>query len=289
MRVIDIHTHGIGGYDTRAASPDDILRIAELHGSRGISEIMLAVYPSQIKTMREDMETISKSIRMQKEREETGIKEARIMGLYLEGPFLNPSRCGSLDAGIFIEPSYDKFKELTEGYEDIARIMVAAPELKGAPALIRKLSDQGVIVSMGHSDATFTEAEAGFHAGARGVTHIFNAMRGFHHREPGIAGFGLLNHEVYIEVIADPFHLHPETLELIFKTKNPERVIIVSDAVRQTGTSSGNQAITDSEGRLEGGCMTITESSKRLVQMGFGDELIMGCVTKNPQRYLAGR
>ena len=203
--------------------------------------------------------------------------------------FLNPSRCGSLDAGIFIEPSYHRFEELIEGYEDVTKIIAVAPEMKGAVALIRKLSDRGMIVTMGHSDATFAEAEAGFQAGARGITHIFNAMRGFHHREPGIAGFGLLNQDVYVEVIADPYHLHPETLKLIFRAKNHERIIIISDAVRGTGTSSGEQGLTDNTGRLMGGCMTVTESSKRLVEMGFDADLIMGCVTRNPERYLAGK
>lgn len=289
MRLIDIHTHGIGGYDTRATSPDDILRIAEIHGSHGVSEIILTIYPSPVETMRRNMETVRKAIQFQRERQTAVEKSAKIIGLYLEGPFLNPSRCGSLDAGIFIEPSYHRFEELIEGYEDVTKIIAVAPEMKGAVALIRKLSDRGMIVTMGHSDATFAEAEAGFQAGARGITHIFNAMRGFHHREPGIAGFGLLNQDVYVEVIADPYHLHPETLKLIFRAKNHERTIIISDAVRGTGTSSGEQGLTDNTGRLMGGCMTVTESSKRLVEMGFDADLIMGCVTRNPERYLAGK
>jgi N-acetylglucosamine-6-phosphate deacetylase len=310
MDIIDIHTHGIGGYDTSATSPDDILRIAGIQGFHGVSEIMLTIYPSSVKTMRQNMEVVKKAMDKQGSRSNnppipplgkggmggfesegrTGTKKsAKIIGLYLEGPFLNPSRCGALDAKIFIEPSYHSFEELIEGYEDITKIIAVAPEMKGAPALIKKLSDRGMIVTMGHSDATFAEAEAGFHAGARGITHIFNAMRGFHHREPGIAGFGLLNQDIYIEVIADPYHLHPKTLELIFGAKNPERIIIISDTVRETGTSSGNQGINDNTGRLTGGCMTITESSKRLVQIGFDDDLITGCITRNPERYLAGK
>jgi N-acetylglucosamine-6-phosphate deacetylase len=289
MRIIDIHTHGTGGYDTRATSPDDILKIAEIHGAHGVSEIVLAIYPSTVKTMRQNMETVRKAIQLQTEPQEAVTKSAKIIGLYLEGPFLNPSRGGSLDGKTFIEPSSHIFEELIEGYEDVAKIIAVAPEMDGATVLIQKMSDRGMIVTMGHSDATFTEAEAGFRAGARGITHIFNAMRGFHHREPGIAGFGLLNQDVYIEVIADPYHLHPETLGLIFRAKNPERIIIISDAVRETETFSGKQGITDNTGRLEGGCMTVTESSGRLVEMGFDRDLIMACITGNPERYLAGR
>ena len=281
--------HGMGGYDTNATSPGDVLRIAEMQGAQGVSEMLLAIYPSSIEAMRQNMETGRKAIHLQKDGGVKVGKSAKIIGLYLEGPFLNPSRCGSLDATMFIEPSYQSFEQLIEGYEDITKIIAVAPEMNGAVALIRKLSDRGMIVTMGHSDATFAEAEDGFHAGARGITHIFNGMRGFHHREPGIAGFGLLNRDIYVEVIGDPYHLHTKTMELVFRSKRPERIIIVSDAVRETGTSRAQHGITDGHGRLKGGCMTVTEASKRLIEMGFDGDLITGCITKNPERYLAGR
>jgi N-acetylglucosamine-6-phosphate deacetylase len=220
---------------------------------------------------------------------------SKIIGIHLEGPFLNPSRGGALNAMAFIEPTEKILRELLEGFEDIVKIITISPELQGALQIIKKVSDMGIIVSMGHSDATFSEAEAGFNAGARGITHIFNAMRSFHHREPGIAGFGLINKDIYIEVIADPFHLHPKTLELIFKTKNPEKIIIVSDTVKETkgGGDEGKeqgmvQAVTDTHGRLLGGSMTIVESSKRLIQMGFDEIVVMGCITTNPEKLLKG-
>ena len=141
----------------------------------------------------------------------------------------------------------------------------------------------GIIVNMGHSDATFEEAEKGFHSGARGITHIFNAMRGFHHREPGIAGFGLLNDDIFIEVIADPFHLHRATIELIMKVKNPKRIIVVSDTVRESGTYNGGEGVTNAYGDLLGGSMSVPESARRLIEMGYNEEMIMKFVTENPQ------
>ena len=177
--------------------------------------------------------------------------------------------------------------ELLEGFEDIVKIITVAPEIRGAIGLIKKVSDMGIVVSMGHSDATYTEAENGLRAGARGITHIFNAMRGIHHREPGIAGFGLLNRDIYIEVIADPYHLHPKTLELVFTIKNHDRILLVSDTVKQTEAGGcGMNGVTDSTGKLLGGCMTITESSQRLMQLGYDEGVILDCITKNPQRYL---
>ncbi len=282
MNIIDIHTHGIGGFDTRTAAAEDILRMAEIHGRKGVSEIIPTVYPAAVDTMRENMAAIRSAMERQKVEDRCAV----IAGINLEGPFLNPLKCGALDAGAFLEAGEYNLEKLIEGFEDIIRIITIAPEIEGAEGLIRRMSDMGIIVSMGHSDATYAEAEKGFHSGARGITHIFNAMRGFHHREPGIAGFGLLNRDIYIEVIADPFHLHERTIKLVFEVKNPERIIIVSDSVKQTQTSSRSQGITGGEGRLSGGSMTVVESSARLAGMGIDEQSVMRCITENPERYL---
>ncbi|MCG2720965.1 MAG: hypothetical protein L6290_02960 [Thermodesulfovibrionales bacterium] len=318
MKIIDIHTHGISGYDTKTADSDHILKIAGIQGSSGVSDILLALYPSSLDTMRSQMKTIKRAIEKQKtgqdERKKTknisvpeirhrgsakqsvlhessmrGEKSARILGVHLEGPFVNPSKCGALNAAHCIKPSLQDFRKLIDGYEDIVKIMTVAPELNGSLGLIRQMAGQGIIASMGHSDATYAEAEAGFHAGARGITHLFNAMRGFQHREPGIAGFGLINQEVYMEVIADPHHLHPGTLDLIFRTKNPERIIIVSDTVKSTKRAGGRRSVTDKRGKLLGGSMTVTESAQRLMEAGYRKSLIMRCITKNPEQYLSSR
>ncbi|GBE35926.1 N-acetylglucosamine-6-phosphate deacetylase [bacterium BMS3Bbin07] len=259
--------------------------MAEIHGRQGISEIVPTVYPAAIEVMRGNMAAIRAAMEGQKAVAWRG-EDAAIAGINLEGPFLNPLKCGALDVGAFLEAGEYNLEKLIEGFEDIIRIMTIAPEIEGAEGLIRKISGMGIIVSMGHSDATYAEAERGFHSGARGITHLFNAMRGIHHREPGIAGFGLLNKDIYIELIADPFHLHPKTIELVFKVKNPEKIIIVSDSVKQTQMSSKSQGITEVDGRLSGGCMTVIESSRRLTGMGFDTQAVMRCITENPERYL---
>jgi N-acetylglucosamine-6-phosphate deacetylase len=137
---------------------------------------------------------------------------------------------------------------------------------------------------MGHSDATYKEAEAGFNAGAKGITHIFNAMRGIHHRELGIAGFGLLNPHIYIEVIADPYHLDIKTIEMVFKIKNHSRIIIISDSVKETGLKS---PVVDSMGTLQGGSMTVTKAVKRLIEAGFDKDMLLRCITENPTIYIS--
>lgn len=283
MKTIDVHTHGIGGFDTTAVSENDILQVAEIHGSHGVSEIIPAVFPSTIGVMRENMQTIKDAMSLQ---EREGRAGAKIAGIHLEGPFLNPARCGALNPNAFIGPDVSVMKELVEGFEDVVRIMTVSPELDGAPAFIKIISGMGIVASMGHSDATYSEAEEGFNAGARGITHIFNAMRGIHHREPGIAGFGLMNRDVYIEVIADSFHLDPKLINFIFSSKDPEKIIIISDSVKETKTGAIAEGIMNGEGRLMGGSLTVTESAERLIKAGIDKKTVMKAISENPEKYL---
>ena len=280
MRTIDIHTHGLGGKDTRTSDAEDILKMAELHGEAGTDAIIPTIYPAAIAVMRENMTAVKKAMVAQK----TG---AKILGINLEGPFLNPLRCGALDAASFLKPDERALMELIEGFGESIKIMTIAPELPGALTLIEKLSGMGIAVSMGHSDATYAEAEAGFRAGARGITHMFNAMRPFHHREPGIAGFGLMKKDVYIEVIGDPFHLNRKTIELIFKVKDPKRIILVSDSGPSAQTLPTGKPATDESGRLLYGSMPIASIVERLVGLGIERRLLERCVSENPRRLLS--
>src|SRR3989304_9032023 len=298
LKTIDIHTHGAGGFDTRTSNPIDIIRIAEIQASLDISAIIPSIYPDTIEIMRNNMMAVKKAMELQKSEDAGGSaglqgrrKYAAILGLHLEGPFLNSAKCGALKSSSFIEPNESNLKKLLEGFEDMVKIITIAPELNGAAKLIRKISDMGIIASMGHSDATYSEAEEGFNAGAKGITHIFNAMRGFHHREPGIVGFGLLNKDIFIEVIADPFHLNPKTLELIFRTKNHDRIILISDSVKRTKFSeegTGHGIISES-GTIQGGSMSIAESSRRLIKLGFDKEVVKTLIRANPAMYLSSR
>ncbi|MEW6676153.1 MAG: hypothetical protein AB1348_09185, partial [Nitrospirota bacterium] len=191
-----------------------------------------------------------------------------ILGVHLEGPFLNPLRCGALNKNSFIKPTISSLKKLIAGYEDIIKIITIAPELPGALKIIEKCIELGIKVNMGHSDATYKQALDSKKAGATGITHIFNAMRPFHHREPGLTGLGLLDKDLYIEVIADGIHLHPKTLELIFATKRLDRIILISDSIK-------------------GAMVTISDSVEILKKIGIPDAEITEAGVDNPRRYLA--
>lgn len=294
MKVFDIHTHGMLDYDTTSGGPEAILKMSEFLGAEGVSKFLPTVYPASIETMRRNMANIKEAMRSQ------GISGAFIAGINLEGPFLNPVRSGALDESSFIAPSEKKLGELIEGFEDVVKIITIAPEMDGSPGLIRRIADMGIMPSMGHSDASYSEAEAGFKAGARGITHLFNAMSGFHHREPGLAGFGLINKDVYVEIIGDPYHLHPKTLEMAFRVKGAGRIILVSDSVKGMGRAEGpalggrlgpDEVPDEGRGglprRLAGGSMPLTRVIERLAALGINKDVIIRCVSENPEAYLS--
>lgn len=171
----------------------------------------------------------------------------------------------------------------------MVKIITIAPELAHGPELITRCAEAGIIVTMGHTDATFHEAEAGFHHGAKGITHFMNAVRPFHQREPGIIGFGLLNPHIFVELIADPFHLHPRSIEIVFRLKDVSKIMIVSDTVKETPVmirDRGKGAIMDGNGALKGGSMTVTEAARRLMTLGFDKDAVTRAAGTNQGVYL---
>jgi len=304
---IDLHTHGTGKYDTRAGKPEHILKIAELQGEAGTGAILPTIYPASIDEMRKNIE----AVRLAKEAQQSAVSNnqspphpplakggrrggnllalithptAAILGVHLEGPFLNPVLCGALDEKSFVKPTVSSLKKLIGGYADIIKVITIAPEMPGSLKVIEKCSELGIKVNMGHSNATFKQAVDGKKAGATGITHLFNAMRPFHHREPGIAGLGLIDEDLYIEVIADGIHLHPKTIELIFNRKRLDRIILVSDSVK--GSKTGKRAVYNKKGILCGSSITISDSVKVLKDIGIPDAEITESATDNPARYI---
>ena len=281
--VIDIHVHGAEKYDTRTRRQDDILQIAQIHGQHGTSALLPTIYPGSVEIMREHLGAIRRAMAAQRE-------GATILGAHLEGPFLNPERAGSLDGKSFADPSPEAFNRLVEDFEDIIKIVTIAPELPGALRVIELCREKGFLVQMGHSDASIEQAEEGKQAGATGITHLFNAMRGFHHREPGLAGFGLMDEDIYVEIIADLAHLHPQSLKMIFDMKSPDKIILISDSVMGPGWGSG--AIRGAGGTLLGSGITLADSIKNLVSLGVPPDRALQFASDNPMTYLgmtAGR
>ena len=286
---VDLHIHGAGRYDTKTDEPGHILKIAELHGREGTRAILPTIYPGSLLEMKKNMGAVKMAMELQRAegRKSKGSSlhaTAFILGVHLEGPFLNPARCGALDGRSFLKPSLPSFQKIIEGHEDIVRIITVAPEMPGALRLIEKCAASGIRVNMGHSEATYEEAVEGKKAGATGITHIFNAMKPFHHREPGLAGLGLIDEDLYIEVIADGVHLHPKTLELVFNRKRLDRIILVSDAVK--GAKKKGMPIYDTAGLLAGSGGTLSDAVEELRYLSIPDAEIIEAAIDNPSRYI---
>jgi N-acetylglucosamine-6-phosphate deacetylase len=278
--LIDLHVHGADEQDTRTRRQDDILRIAVKHSERGTAAILPAVYPGSIEAMRENMNAIRRAMEARRQ-------GSVILGIYLEGPFLNPERAGSLDRTCFADPSVEMLSRLVDGFEDIIKIITIAPELPGALKVIEICREKGFLVHMGHSDASFEQAEEGKRAGATGITHVFNAMRGFHHRDPGLAGFGLMDEDIHLEVIADLAHLHPQSLKMLFEMKSPDKIILISDAVKGPGWGTG--AVRGPGGTLLGSGIALADAMKNLIALGVPPDRALQFASDNPSKYLGLR
>lgn len=189
---------------------------------------------------------------------------ARPLGLHLEGPFLNPGKKGAHNPAHLRLPSAAAIADWSVAAG--VRLVTLAPELPWAGDAIGMLSGRGVVVSAGHSLATYDEAVAGFDAGARYATHLFNAMPTLHHREPGLAAAALADPRVVVGLIPDGLHVHPALVDLVWRLLGPDRLNLVTDAMAAMGMAPGEYALGDFQ-------VTVDETSARLP-----DGTLAGCI-----------
>jgi N-acetylglucosamine-6-phosphate deacetylase len=223
---------------------------------------------------------------------------AQPLGVHIEGPFLSELRRGTHDPGVLRDPSWPEAEQwLAQGN---VRIVTLAPERPGAIELIDPLVRKGVVVSIGHSDATWAQAAAAVAAGASLGTHLFNAMRPFSHRDPAIAGF-LLGNDVAASFIADGVHLAPETLRLICRAKRPGDLVLITDALAGLGVDdaafelAGQDLVRDGlvarrrDGTLSGSLLPLPEAIRNVVALDVAPEVAIAAATANPARVIGDR
>jgi N-acetylglucosamine-6-phosphate deacetylase len=222
----------------------------------------------------------------------------RILGVHLEGPFLSPRRLGIHPAADRRDPDVELLERLLDAGP--VRLVTLAPELPGADALVNRLLLSEIAVSCGHSDATAEEAEAAFDLGVRTVTHLFNAMRPFRHRDPGIAGAALARDDVIVQIILDGVHLAEETARVICQAA-PGRVALVTDAVAAAGMGDGFYFLGGSEIEvrngiarslddvLAGSSLTMIEAVRNLHGLGIPLSEAVAAATAVPARVLSMR
>jgi N-acetylglucosamine-6-phosphate deacetylase len=283
---IDAHVHGGGGAQCNTASPEEIDTVARFHASHGTTGLLattVAAPPDELCTA---LDAIARC--------------PSVLGSHLEGPFLNPRQPGAMDPGVFADPDPELLDRLLTAGNGTVRLMTLAPELPGALALVDRLAGAGVVASLGHSDATYAETEAAVRAGARAATHVFNAMRPLHHREPGVLGAVLDLSEVSCELICDGVHLAPAACRLVFSAKGLAGVRLVTDAMEAAGMADGEYRLGDrsvsvSAGRAElagggslaGSTLTMDLAVRNAVEfLGVSVEQAAVMASTNPARLL---
>jgi len=229
---VEIHVHGGKGRDIMDASYEAVKEIAKFLVSHGTTSFV----PTTISAPRSDL---LRAVRAVKTAMEKGTDGAEVLGAHLEGPYINPEKRGAHDANYVRLPSLDEFEEIWAASNRAVKIVTLAPELEGSKMLIQKLRKIGTVASIGHSNATYTQTVDAIKHGARHATHMFNRMSGFDPREPGVVGAVLVHDELTAELICDGIHVHPAAMSLLTRVKGPERVVLVTDAIRAAGMPDG--------------------------------------------------
>jgi N-acetylglucosamine-6-phosphate deacetylase len=232
---LNIHVHGAVGHDVMDGTSQALRAIGKSLAGHGVG----GYYPTTVTSSLE--ETLRALNQIAGVIEGPPAAEGAVpLGIHLEGPFLSCAKRGVHTAALLMEPSISLFDRFWQAARGHIRIMTIAPELPNALELIQHARGLGVVCSLGHSDATAMEAEAGFRAGARSATHMFNAMRSLGHRDPGIAGYILDNEAVFAEIICDGIHVDPAIVRLFFKAKGSDMPILITDGISATGMPDGN-------------------------------------------------
>jgi N-acetylglucosamine-6-phosphate deacetylase len=244
---LDIHFHGIAGQDVMNATPDGFREIARCLARAGVSRFLPTTVTASLDTTLSALERMADSIEAVPDE---GTSQAA--GIHIEGPFLAPAKRGMHPAEHLMLPSPELLDRLREAARGHIRLMTIAPELPGALETIRHAAALGIRSSMGHSVATQAEAIAGIQNGAVSVTHTFNAMRPFDHREPGILGVALDRDDLYADLICDGFHVAPEAVRLWWKMKGPDRAILITDCLSAAGMPDGAYMAGDTVVHVEG-------------------------------------
>lgn len=232
---VDVHIHGAGGYDTMDGTFEAINEISKTICKYGTTSFT----PT---TMTMSANDILKSMTSIKKAKLEGTDGAIVLGAHLEGPFISPSAIGAQNPNFLIAPSFENFKSMTGDAMDSVVSITMAPEVAGAKELASQLTDMGIRCSIGHTKATYEEAIEGIKCGFCHSTHLFNAMTGFTHREPGVVG-ATFESDITTETISDGIHISYPSLRIAYKQKGIDKTLLVTDAMCACGMPDGTYAL----------------------------------------------
>jgi N-acetylglucosamine-6-phosphate deacetylase len=303
---VDLHIHGAGGHDVMEANANALDRITSTVARHGTTSIVATTVTAPIDETCRSLEGIASYIRSHENPEEpSGDRPlaAEILGIHLEGPFISKARRGVHPPEAIARASIETLNRLLEASDGLVRILTIAPELPGAMELIESAVAAKIIVALGHTDADYDQARAAIHAGARHAVHMFNAMRPFTHRDPGVVGAILTDPEVTAEVIADGVHVAGPAIQVLIGVKGFDAVLLTSDGIAATGMPDGNYRLgnfevtvkdgvcRNAEGKLAGSTLTLDRALRNVVALGVSlkDAVRMATVLPARRLGLAGK
>ncbi|MBU9673801.1 N-acetylglucosamine-6-phosphate deacetylase [Planococcus sp. CP5-4] len=265
---IDVHIHGSSGFDTMDATPEALNGLASSLPREGTTSFLAT-------TMTQSDEAISKALQTASAFQ-ADEQQAEMLGVHLEGPFISPEMAGAQPLEYIMAPSLSLFEKWQELSGKRIKQVTIAPEADHSMEFIRTLSADGVVASIGHSNASFEKVQEAIAAGAKQVTHLYNQMSPFHHRNPGVVGAAFLEESLAVELIADFVHSHQQSVRLAYQQIGASRLILITDAMRAKGLAPGTydlggQGVQVSErdarlpnGALAGSILTMETAAKNV-------------------------
>lgn len=269
---IDIHNHGAGGRDVMEATRDSLDVVCQVLARHGTTSYYPTTITAAAVDIRRQVEFLAEYI---EHSETTTAAGAQPLGIHMEGPYLSEKRRGVHPPEYLVEPALDAYRQFAQAARGRLAIMTIAPELANADEVIEEMVRTGVQPSMGHTDATFDIADRAARLGVRQATHMFNAMRPFGHRDPGVIGKVLDDPAIAAELIADGIHVDPQTIRVLYRCKGKDGIVLISDGISATGMPDGNYRVgilnvevkdgaCRYEGRLAGSVLTLDQAIRNM-------------------------
>jgi N-acetylglucosamine-6-phosphate deacetylase len=292
---VDVHIHGAGGRDVMEGSADALSGVTKTVARHGTTSFVATTVTANPDDTIRSVEGIAKYISQQHETEDS---RAEILGIHFEGPFLSPARRGVHPTEWLKLPSAEMLEKLMLAAAGNAQILTLAPELLGAMPCIDAARKAGMVVAMGHTDATYEQARAAIAHGVRHAVHVYNAMRPFSHRDSGVIGAVFTSPEVSAELIADGVHVEETAMKVLLQAKGPEHMILISDGMAATGMPDGKYMLggievtvsggicRNSEGKLAGSTLTLDRALQNIVALGSSLADAVRMLTLNPATLL---
>jgi len=295
---VDVHIHGAGGHDVMEGTAEALGAVTSTVARHGTTSLVATTVTASAEHTCRAVAGIAQWIESQRELPAGHAPQAEVLGIHFEGPFISSARRGVHPPEWIVPPSAELLQAFTDAAHGTGRILTLAPELPGALELISEARQAGLVVSLGHTDASYTETMDAIERGARHAAHVFNAMRPFEHRETGVIGAVLTSPTVTAELIADGVHVDAAAMRMLLAAKGPGGVILVSDGTSATGMPDGTYRLgtfdvtvsggvcRSAEGKLAGSTLTLDRALRTMAALGVALADALAMLTSNPARLL---